>query len=85
MTRADIETMLHELATTTRYLQENGRLMRETAEHLGEAADRIVTVNKRLQEMPDRRAVRCAECGRVLTPQQQATGIHWCNPETRRR
>jgi chromosome segregation ATPase len=51
MTRADIETMLHELAATTRYLQDNGRLMRETAEHLGEAADRIVTVNERLQAM----------------------------------
>jgi hypothetical protein len=51
MTRADIELMLQELAATTRYLQDNGRLMRETAVHLGEAADRIVTVNDRLQEM----------------------------------
>ena len=26
---------------------------------------------------------RCPECGRVLTPKQQETGIHWCNPETK--
>jgi hypothetical protein len=47
MTRADIETMLHKLAATTRYLQDSGRLMREAAEHM-------VTVNDHLKEIGDR-------------------------------
>lgn len=44
MTRADIETMLQELATATRYLQDTSRIMRAAAEHM-------VTVDDRLQEM----------------------------------
>lgn len=24
----------------------------------------------------------CLECGKSLTPKQQATGIHWCNPKS---
>jgi hypothetical protein len=49
MTRADIETMLNNLAATTRYLQDSGRLMREAAEHM-------VTVSDHLQEIGDRTA-----------------------------
>ena len=47
MTRADIEEMLTQLAATTRYLQESGRLMRAAAEHM-------VTVSDHLQEIGDR-------------------------------
>jgi hypothetical protein len=47
MTRADIEAMLNELAATTRYLQDSGRLMREAAEHM-------VTVSDHLQEIATR-------------------------------
>lgn len=44
MTRVDIETMLANLAATTRYLRENSRLMREMAEH-------VVTVSEHSQEV----------------------------------
>jgi methyl-accepting chemotaxis protein len=44
MTRADIETMLHELATTTRYLQDSGRLMREAAEHMVTVSDHLSAI-----------------------------------------
>lgn len=47
MTRADIEVMLQNLAATTRYLQDSGRLMREAAEHM-------VTVSDHLKEIGDR-------------------------------
>ena len=47
MTRADIEEMLNNLAATTRYLQDSGRLMREAAEHM-------VTVSDHLKEIGDR-------------------------------
>ncbi len=47
MTRADIEEMLTQLAATTRYLQDSGRLMREAAEHM-------VTVADHLKEISDR-------------------------------
>jgi hypothetical protein len=47
MTKADIEAMLNELAATTRYLQDSGRLMREAAEHM-------VTVSDHLQEIATR-------------------------------
>lgn len=42
MTKADIEVMLQNLAATSRYLQDTGRLIREAAEH-------IVTVSDHLQ------------------------------------
>lgn len=47
MTRADIETILTNLAITTRYLQDSGRLMREAAEHM-------VTVSNHLTEIATR-------------------------------
>jgi len=47
MTRADIEVMLTNLAETTRYLRESGRLIREAAEH-------IVTVNDHMGEVVTR-------------------------------
>ncbi len=46
MTRADIEEMLNQLAATTRYLQDSGRLMREAAEHM-------VIVSDHLKEISD--------------------------------
>ena len=41
MTRTDIEEMLTNLAATTRYLQDSGRLMREAAEHMVTVADHL--------------------------------------------
>lgn len=45
MTKADIETMLHNLAATTRYLQESGRLMREAADHMVTVSDHLTEIS----------------------------------------
>lgn len=44
MTNADIETMLLNLAATSRYLQESGRLIREAAEHIVHVSDHLQQV-----------------------------------------
>jgi hypothetical protein len=48
MTRSDIETMLTNLAETTRYLQESGRLTREAADHVATVSDHMTEVIKRI-------------------------------------
>lgn len=48
MTRADIETMLSELAATTRYLHETSRLVREAAEHIVTVSDHNTEVIARI-------------------------------------
>lgn len=48
MTRADIETMRQELATTTAYLRENGRRIREIAEHVAIVSDQSQEVIARI-------------------------------------
>lgn len=45
MTKADIETMLNNLAATTRYLQESGRLMRDAANHMVTVSDHLTEVS----------------------------------------
>jgi isochorismate synthase EntC len=47
MTRADIEQMLHELAATRRDLEESGRVLHRTAQHL-------LTASEHLQHMATR-------------------------------
>lgn len=54
MTRADIETMLNELAATTRYLQDSSRLMREASEQIVAASEHLITVSDHLKEIGDR-------------------------------
>ena len=49
MTRADIEEMLTNLAATTRYLQDSGRLMREAAEHMVTVADHLQEIGTRTE------------------------------------
>lgn len=49
MTRADIETMLQQLAETTRYLQDSGRLMREAAEHMVAVSDHLQEIGTRTE------------------------------------
>lgn len=47
MTRADIETMLQNLATTTQHLQDTGRLLRRAAEALVTASDHLTEIADR--------------------------------------
>ena len=49
MTRADIETMLQELAATSRYLQETSRRMREAAEHMVTVDDYLTAMSARVE------------------------------------
>jgi len=49
MTRGDIETMLTNLAETTRYLRESGRRMREAAEHIVAVADHLDEIGIRTE------------------------------------
>ncbi|HJS76758.1 MAG TPA: hypothetical protein VJ778_05070 [Burkholderiales bacterium] len=49
MTRTDIEEMLTNLAATTRYLQDSGRLMRVAAEHMVTVADHLQEISARTE------------------------------------
>jgi chemotaxis regulatin CheY-phosphate phosphatase CheZ len=54
VTKADIETMLSNLAATTRDLHDGGRELRLAADHMRAATDHIIAVSDRLEEVSAR-------------------------------
>lgn len=54
MTNEHIDAVLAELAETTKYLRESGRLMREAVQHLIEAEERFEKTNRYLIVIAER-------------------------------
>lgn len=54
MTNEHIDAVLAELAETTKYLRESGRLMREAVTHLIEAEERFEKTNRYLIVIAER-------------------------------